>query len=58
MALQETSRIFFSNVEPGNRAQTIARDSQGAHDKTSFARVGRPTKAFDKRVNTMLVDKF
>ena len=46
MAPQEASGIFFSSVEPGSCAQAIASDPQGAHDKTSFERVGRPTKAF------------
>ena len=57
VATQEASRIFFSRVEPGSRAQAVACDSQGAHNKASFARVGRPTKAIHERVDTMLVDK-
>ena len=57
VAPQETSWIFFVSVEPGSRAQAIASDSQRAHNDTSFARVGSPTKAFHKQVTTMVVNK-
>ena len=35
----------------------ITRDTQRAHNHTSFARVGRPTQAFHEGVDTVLVEK-
>ena len=57
VAPQKTSWVFFSSVVPGSCAQTITRDSQGAHDEASFGRVGSPTWAFHEVENTMLIDE-
>ena len=57
VAPQTATRVFFSSMESGSRAQTITCDSQGAHYQVSFARVGSPTKTFDEGENTMLIDE-
>ena len=57
VAPQKTSWIFFSCVESGSRAQTIARNTQRTHHHTSFTRVGCPTQAIHERENAVLVDK-
>ena len=44
-------------MEPGSRAQAIARDTQCTRDEAGFTRVGGPTKAFHEQVHTVLVNE-